>query len=118
VKEKVNGRGANGAGMSAEHAAENSVGDEILEKDTTEERLERLLFGDDAGFLEGLKARSADQQLTRRTGLGGEDVEEAEGAEVEVLDTIADDNVRISPVLEKVNMLTSSLCSSSSLILV
>lgn len=76
-------------GDESEHASS----DDIPEKDETEERLEKLLFGDDAGFLEGLNPRSADQHLAVRSDSAGEDVEVA-GAED--LTTIADESVGTS----------------------
>jgi len=73
-------------------AGEGSISDGVLAKDETEERLEKLLFGDDAGFLEGLKARPADGQLTIRSDRGGAVDAEFEGDED--LESIADENVR------------------------
>ena len=81
-KKPNDGHGGNGA--------EDYMSDEIPEKDETEERLEKLLFGDDAGFLEGLKPRSTDQQLAVRLDSAEEDVEAAGD---EDLTTIADENV-------------------------
>jgi hypothetical protein len=78
--------------LPVDNTARSFVDDEIPEKDETEEKLEKLLFGDDAGFLEGLKARSADQQLVVRT---NSDDEDAEDIGDEGLESIADENVRI-----------------------
>ncbi len=70
------------------NAAEDS--DEVLEKDEIEARLEKLLFGDDAGFLEGLKSRARDQQLTIKPALAGPEV--GVGGD-EDLTAVADENV-------------------------
>lgn len=67
-------------------------GHEVPEKDETEEKLEKLLFGDDAGFLEGLKTRPADQQLVVRVGAGDNENQE-DGGEGD-LEAVADENVR------------------------
>ena len=37
----------------------------ITEKDETEEKLEKLIFGDEAGFLDSLKADTTGQELLR-----------------------------------------------------
>jgi hypothetical protein len=76
--------------LPADNTARDISDDEIPEKDETEEKLEKLLFGEDAGFLEGLKARSADQQLIVRTSSDDEDIGD------KGLESIADENVRIS----------------------
>lgn len=65
---------------------------EVLEKDETEEKLEKLLFGDDAGFLELLKTRPADQQLIVGAGVSGKEVQEDDGEGD--LEIVADENVR------------------------
>jgi hypothetical protein len=69
----------------------NSPDDGSREKDETEKRLEKLLFGDDAGFFEGLKAHSADQQLEIRP----ESSEEGSGDDEQGgFGSVADENVR------------------------
>jgi U3 small nucleolar RNA-associated protein 18 len=91
VKEKLNHKVAGEGSIG-----EGSFSDGVLAKDETEERLEKLLFGDDAGFIEGLKARPADGQLTSstiRSDRGGAGDAELEGDE-EDLESIADENVR------------------------
>jgi hypothetical protein len=98
VKEKLNHNRENHApqtGLLCDNAAdEGSSSNGMLAKDETEERLERLLFGDDAGFIEGLKARPVDGQLTIRP-----DQQEVDaGFEGEEdLESIADENVRYQP---------------------
>lgn len=52
--------------------------DEIPEKDETEERLEKLIFGDEAGFLSGLHAPTARKDLVLRPD-SGEEVSVGEG---------------------------------------
>jgi hypothetical protein len=85
--------GDKGAAASEGLIAEGSISDGGLVKDETEERLERLLFGDDAGFIEGLKARPASGQLIIRSDQGGEAADGGfEGDEH--LESIADENVR------------------------
>lgn len=73
-----------------------SVSDGTPEKDETEERLERLLFGDDAGFLEGLQARSA--ELTTKVDPGNGEAEDSRDGDGD-LETVADENVRIVPLV-------------------
>jgi U3 small nucleolar RNA-associated protein 18 len=91
-KEKARKSIANGVEVKSRNAAEDydSEGSSAPEKDEIEEKLERLLFGDDAGFLEGLKPRSADQQLLLRPSL---DAEAVEGEDEEDLGDVADENV-------------------------
>jgi hypothetical protein len=86
--------------LPVDNTARDFTDDEIPEKDETEEKLEKLLFGDEAGFLEGLKARSADQQLVART---NSDDEDAEDIGDEGLESIADENVRISSESRKLS---------------
>lgn len=40
---------------------------EIIEKDETEERLEKLIFGDEEGFLRALKAETPDRELLQKS---------------------------------------------------
>lgn len=87
MKEKDDDRGT---GRIRRSSAEDCASDEIPVKDQTEERLEKLLFGDDACFLDGLKTRSTAQQLTSRKSSEGED-EENEGHND--LGAIADENL-------------------------
>lgn len=97
VKEKVN---INREVRLLDNAEEGSASDdEIPGKDETEERLEKLLFGDDAGFLEGLRARPANSQLTVRA---DPDDREAESAGDEDVEAIADENVRTRRLPRKV----------------
>jgi U3 small nucleolar RNA-associated protein 18 len=91
VKEK-------GSGWPAKNMTEDAENEQISDKDKTEERLEKLLFGDDAGFLEGLKARPGDQQLTVRQHL---DEDHTGTREDEDLENLADENVRITPVCQR-----------------
>jgi hypothetical protein len=95
AREKANGGHTRAAEWQVGNGAEDS--DEIPEKDETEERLEKLLFGDDAGFLEGLKPRATDQKLTVRTDLAGKD---AGVGEDEDLTAIADENVGLRSMME------------------
>ena len=44
----------------------------VIEKDETEEKLEKLIFGDDAGFLDSLKADTTGQELLRISNSSGE----------------------------------------------
>ncbi len=70
-------------------------GTEALPKDDIELRLEKALFGDDAGFLESLKATQVqeDRSLSR---IRDED-DEGEEAFDEGLTGVADEDVRIPP---------------------
>lgn len=69
---------------------------EESERDEAEKKLEKLLFGDDAGFLEGLKSHLGDQRVTARTVPGSADAEDAEDAGEEDLGIIADEDVPTS----------------------
>jgi U3 small nucleolar RNA-associated protein 18 len=60
----------------------------VLPKDAEEEELERLIFGDSAGFMEGLDNFSA----VRATGAYGEASDEEQDADAD-LDNVADDNL-------------------------
>lgn len=89
--------------MSRDEDVEDNVGatgvNEALEKDEAEKKLEKLLFGDDAGFLEGLNSHLGDQRVTARTVPGradAEDAEDAEDAGEEDLGIIADEDVPTS----------------------
>ena len=82
----------------SQNAAEDPGSDGVPEKDETEERLETLLFGDDDVFLQGLQARPADPQWTIRTDRENAGVEDAGDDDLE---SIADENVRTSHALRK-----------------
>jgi hypothetical protein len=60
----------------------------VLPKDAEEEELERLIFGDSAGFMEGLDNFSA----VRATGAYGEGSDEEQDDDAD-LDNVADDNL-------------------------
>ncbi|ERF74928.1 hypothetical protein EPUS_05136 [Endocarpon pusillum Z07020] len=91
-KEKVGKRTGRGVGVKPllDDAEGGSTSDEIPDKDETEEQLEKLLFGDDAGFFEGLKSHPTGSQLTHRT---ERTVTVAESAEDENLESVADENL-------------------------
>lgn len=63
---------------------------EIIEKDATELELEKLVFGDDAGFREGLRSYRQDAEISESSeeeeeaevGIGGEDLEGVQDADV------------------------------------
>lgn len=101
LKEKVDKRTNHGVGgvktqpTQARDIEEGSPSDGLQDKDETEEQLEKLLFGDDAGFLEGLKSRPTESQLANRAERTGT---WAEHAEDEDLESVADENVRTSHV--------------------
>lgn len=88
VKEQSDKRPKNDAGTTLRR--DESANDEVPDKDETEEKLEKLVFGDDAGFLEGLKRISPDQQLTVIRDTSDEEAEDEEHG------AIADENVRTS----------------------
>jgi hypothetical protein len=93
LKAKDKGRES---GRYPEEASQDPDSDDSTpEKDKTEEKLEKLLFGDEAGFLEGLKPRSADRYLAVRTASGEEDVDLGTGEDPEA---IADEDVRANPL--------------------
>lgn len=60
---------------------------EILEKDDTERQLERLLFGDEAGFLDALK----EPAISRETALERLREQDDEGSEKEIEDENLED---------------------------
>lgn len=64
---------------------------EIVEKDETEERLEKLIFGDEEGFLHALKAEAPDRELLRKSTSSEEEQEHPEGEED--LEGVADEDV-------------------------
>ena len=68
--------------------------DVSMEKDDTEEELEKLVFGDNAGFLKGLNSHQAGYELQAASGRGGS-AEGVEGDEDEGegMEDYADDNV-------------------------
>lgn len=70
--------------------------DDPMEKDETEVELEKLVFGDDAGFLEGL--RSHGQEIARSDFSELEESEDVKGddREDEGLEGFADADVTIS----------------------
>jgi len=69
--------------------------DDPMDKDETEERLEKLVFGDDAGFLSALKHHDDGRnQLVLREGSSAEETEEV--AEAEDYEGVADADVRPS----------------------
>jgi hypothetical protein len=77
------------------HEEHEEIRNEITEKDETEERLEKLIFGDEAGFLSSLKAPTARKDLVLRPesdgGVSGEedDIEDVPDDELFFLDSAA-----------------------------
>lgn len=115
VKEKAGDFSLGGQIQVRGDLAEDSASDDgVRTKDQAEERLEKLLFGDDAGFLDGLKARSDDQQLLRGGKLlkGFDDDDDGRGGDVGDRDlaAIADENVRKAPHGGGKEALTLSIC--------
>jgi U3 small nucleolar RNA-associated protein 18 len=68
----------------------------ITEKDETEERLEKLIFGDEVGFLDSLKADTTGQELLRISSPGGEDEQRESDGDFE---GVADEDVRSATTL-------------------
>ena len=67
---------------------------DILEKDETELRLERALFGDDAGFLSSLTTqRWGEGGVLRTTGTGSDQTSEEDGEEAEDLADVPDEDL-------------------------
>lgn len=106
--EKVSKRTGHGVGVKPflDDAEGGSASDDIPDKDETEEQLEKLLFGDDAGFFEGLKSHPTGSQLTHRTKGTVTGAEDAEDAEDEDLESVADENVCTSHVKTTLGTLT------------
>ena len=85
---------------------------EVLEKDETELRLEKALFGDEAGFLESLSAARYGQGKELQLYDGGSE-DDASSAAEEDLAGLADEDVS-SPAKVTVAVLTAIPSSSSS----
>jgi hypothetical protein len=88
---------------------------DVLEKDEVELRLEKALFGDDAGFLKSLTREQPPEagQLSRREdtdfeGFGAEDDQDE-------LDDVADEDVCITGIERLTLSDSSNSCSSSTL---
>ncbi len=73
-----------------------SDGDEALEKDETEQKLEKLIFGDEAGFLDSLRSYDTGNELLRRS---ASDEFEEEQEETENLEGVADEDVCAATLL-------------------
>jgi U3 small nucleolar RNA-associated protein 18 len=65
---------------------------QAVEKDETEEKLEKLIFGDEAGFLDSLKAHSTGRELLRQS--ASSDEEEEHAGSGDDLEGLADEDVR------------------------
>ena len=73
---------------------------EQVEKDETEESLEKLVFGDEAGFLDALKPDNTSQKLLRNsTQSDGEEQGPSENSED--LEDVADEDVGSALTLRK-----------------
>jgi hypothetical protein len=70
---------------------------QAVEKDGTEEKLEKLIFGDEAGFLDSLKTHNTGRELLRKSA-SSEEEEEHAGSD-EDLEGLADENVRSASTL-------------------
>src|SRR4051794_40563969 len=68
----------------------------IPEKDETEERLEKLIFGDEAGFLDSLKADTTGQEVLR---ISSPDEEGEQGESDGDFEGVADEDVRFATTL-------------------
>jgi U3 small nucleolar RNA-associated protein 18 len=91
---KARAKSSQSLGKSSHIRDENEhTQDEIPEKDETEEQLEKLIFGDEAGFLSGLQAPTAKKGLILRPDSeqdvsgGEEDLEDVPDDELFFLDT-------------------------------
>jgi hypothetical protein len=86
----------NDAGMRYYSSGDDSEDDDVAQKDETEERLEKLLFGDDDGFRSALKShgeqRSTDLVMLSDKEDGDEEEEDVE----ENMDDMADADVGLS----------------------
>jgi hypothetical protein len=69
---------------------------EVTEKDEMEEKLEKLIFGDEAGFLDSLKADTTGQELLRISSPGEEDEQRESDGDFE---GVADEDVRSATTL-------------------
>lgn len=97
------------------HSDDESLSDGMLEKDETELRLEKLLFGDEAGFLDSLRTESRSQ--TRALVADPSQKSDVDTDE-EDLDEVADEDVRAQLSPTSCSHLFSHSCSSSILGLV
>lgn len=64
--------------------------EEPIGKDETEERLEKLIFGDEAGFLDSLRTHDTGKELLR---ISGSESEASGQAEDQELADVADEDV-------------------------
>ena len=85
--------------IATEAQADSQHGRGEFEKDETEERLEKLIFGDEAGFLDALKPNTPGQELFRSSSPDGE--EEGQFDVDEDLEGVADEDVRSALTLRK-----------------
>lgn len=69
---------------------------EVLEKDETEQKLEKLIFGDEDGFLDSLRLRETGNELPRRS-ISDEILPHHE--DDQELDDVADEDVLHIPIL-------------------
>ena len=63
---------------------------DVLEKDETEQWLEKIIFGDEAGFLDALKPQGTSRELAR---IQSKEVVHGELAGEENLEEVADEDV-------------------------
>jgi hypothetical protein len=70
---------------------------QVIEKDETEAKLEKLIFGDEAGFLGSLKADASGQELLRISNLSDEEGEHT--GNDEDFHGVADEDVRSASIL-------------------
>lgn len=66
---------------------------EVLEKDETELRLEKMLFGDEAGFMDSLKAPVLGRSLTLVHGHQDSDEDMVDAADEEDIEEVPDEEV-------------------------
>lgn len=87
--------------------------DDPMEKDETEERLEKLIFGDDAGFLSALKQHDDGQSrlVLRESSAASQPVD----GEVQGLEDVPDADVSTITLVPRRVLLTPVRSSSSSI---
>ena len=87
---------------------------EALQKDETEQKLEKLIFGDEPGFLDSLRSHGAGKEVLRREASDELEEEEEDG---DNLEGVADEDVCAVTLLRIGNSVADLRRSSSSLIL-
>lgn len=91
---------------NSESESSRAYADEVLEKDETEQKLEKLIFGDEVGFLDSLRSRETGNELLRRS---SSDEIPSHHEDDQELEDVADEDVLQSPILARWEHSTNSV---------